>query len=71
MLDAALQRGELGEDRQRALLYLGKSLHEVDRDDRALPLLRALAAEATGSVFEAAALHTLGHIENPDHGHEH
>lgn len=69
--EAALASGELGDDRQRALLYLGKSLHELQRDDRAVRVLEALSAEATGSTFEAAARHTLGHIANPDHGHTH
>lgn len=69
--EAALATQALGEDRQRALLYLGKSLHELSRDDRAVALLEALSAEATGSTFEAAARHTLGHIANPDHGHTH
>jgi tetratricopeptide (TPR) repeat protein len=71
VFEAALQTGELGEDRQRALLYLGKALHENKQDDRAVPLLQALAAEGTGSTFEAGAGHTLGHILNPQHGHTH
>ena len=71
VLEAALENGGLGEDRQRAVLFLGKALHEGRRDDRAAPLLRKLAAEATGSTFEAAALHTLGHIENPTGEHAH
>ncbi|MCA8976682.1 MAG: hypothetical protein KDC98_18315 [Planctomycetes bacterium] len=71
VLEAALQVGELGDDRQRALLFLGKALHEARRDDRAGPLLRALANENTGSTFEAAALHTLAHIADPDDGHTH
>ncbi|MFK7741636.1 MAG: hypothetical protein AB8H80_15065 [Planctomycetota bacterium] len=60
--------GELAADklaaceRQRALLYLGKSLHESRDDDEAVPLLEKLAAEGTGSTFEAAARHTLNHI---------
>lgn len=69
--EAALRTGELAHDRQRALLYLGKALHENRQDDRAVPLLQALAAEGTGSTFEAAAVHTLGHIEQPQHGHSH
>ncbi|HEX6811436.1 MAG TPA: hypothetical protein VF384_07425 [Planctomycetota bacterium] len=71
VFEAALRTGGLALDRQRALLYLGKALHENKQDDRAVPLLQALAAEGTGSTFEAAALHTLGHIEKPDHGHSH
>jgi tetratricopeptide (TPR) repeat protein len=63
--------GRLGADRQRALLYLGKALHEHKDDARATPILEALAAETTGSTFEAAALHTLGHIRDPQHGHAH
>jgi len=33
--------------------------------------LQALAAEGTGSTFEAAALHTLAHIKDPQLGHTH
>ncbi|HEU4420344.1 MAG TPA: hypothetical protein VFT55_15510, partial [Planctomycetota bacterium] len=54
VFEEALQTGQLAEDRQRALLYLGKALHENKQDDRAVPLLQALAAEGTGSTFEAA-----------------
>ncbi len=71
VLDTALQSGGLGDDRQRALLYLGKALHEDKQDARAVPVLEALAAEGTGSTFEAAARHTLGHIRDPQHGHSH
>lgn len=71
VLDAALRAGGLGDDRQRALLFLGKALHEDRQDDRAVPVLEALAAEGTGSTFEAAARHTLGHIRDPLHGHAH
>lgn len=60
--EAVLAQGDLGADRQRALMCLGKSLHEAGRDDRALPLLEALAAEGSGSWFEAPAVHTLTHI---------
>lgn len=67
----ALASGKLGDERQRALLYLGKSLHEDRRDELAVPILEALANEATGSTFEAAAVHTLRHIANPDEGHTH
>ena len=65
----ALATKNLGADRQNALLYLGKSLHQDKRDEQAIPILEALVAEGTGSTFEAAATHTLGHIYNPDHGH--
>lgn len=68
-LQSAIATKKLGADRQNALLYLGKSLHQDKRDEQAIPILEALAAEATGSTFEAAASHTLGHIYNPDHGH--
>lgn len=71
VFEAALSTGQLAADRQRALLYLGKALHENKQDERAVPLLRALAAEGTGSTFEAAAVHTLGHIAEPQHGHAH
>ena len=67
----ALATGKLGDERQRAVLYLGKALHENEQDDEAVPVLEALVEERTGSTFEAAALHTLGHIYNPDHGHSH
>jgi tetratricopeptide (TPR) repeat protein len=70
-LEQALQQPDLGEERQRALLYLGKALHEDKQDARARPLLAALAQEGTGSTFEAAALHTLAHIDDPQHGHQH
>ncbi|MCU0865245.1 MAG: hypothetical protein MUC36_15790 [Planctomycetes bacterium] len=70
VLEQALA-AELGEDRQRALLYLGKALHEDRQNERAKPLLEALAREGTGSTFEAAALHTLAHIADPQHGHTH
>ena len=69
--EQALASERLGDDRQRALLYLAKALHEDRQDARAVSLLRALAAEGTGSTFEAAALHTLSHIESPQHGHTH
>lgn len=69
--EEALRSERLGADRQRALLYLGKSLHEAKQDARAVPILEALAAEGTGSTFEAGARHTLGHIANPQHGHTH
>lgn len=71
MFDRALAGGELGQDRQRALLYLGKALHEDNQDARAVPLLEALAREGTGSTFEAAAAHTLAHLRDPQHGHSH
>lgn len=69
--ERALARKDVGDDRQRALLYLGKSLHEARLDARAVPLLEALAREGTGSTFEAGALHTLSHIRNPQDGHSH
>jgi hypothetical protein len=71
VFEQALATNSLGVDRQRALLYLGKALHENKQDERAIPLLEALAAEGTGSTFEAGALHTLGHLKNPQHGHTH
>ncbi len=71
VLEVALKTEQLGSDRQRALLYLGKALHENQQDDRAVPLLTALAAEGTGSTFEAAARHTLSHVKDPQHGHSH
>lgn len=71
VLTAALATQKLGAERQHAVLYLGKSLHEDRRDDRAIRLLEGLAAERTGSTFEAGARHTLNHIYNPDDGHGH
>lgn len=68
---AALDDRGIGDDRQRALLYLGKSLHEVGDDAKAVPLLEALSREGTGSTFEAAALHTLTHLRDPQHWHAH
>jgi tetratricopeptide (TPR) repeat protein len=70
-LTQALQMPDLGDDRQRARLYLGKALHEDKRDEEARPLLLSLVAEGTGSTFEAAARHTLAHIDDPQHGHDH
>lgn len=71
VLEEALAAGELGDERQRAVLFLGKALHEDKQDQRALPLLEALANEGTGSTFEAAARHTLQHLRDPQHGHSH
>ena len=63
---------ELGDDRQRALLYLGKALTLDGQEREAVRILTKLMAEQTGSTFEAAAAHTLDHIRNPsDHGHTH
>jgi uncharacterized protein HemY len=67
VLQAALATKQLGVDRQNAMLYLGKSLHQDKHDVQAIAILEALVAEGTGSTFEAAATHTLGHIYNPDH----
>lgn len=68
VLGEAVAAGGLGEERQMALLYLGKALHRDGRDARAVPVLAALAQEGTGSTFEAAALHVLAHIEDPQRG---
>lgn len=70
-LREALLTDRLGGDRQRAMLYLGKALHDDRQDDRAILLLEQLAGEGTGSTFEAAARHTLGHLRDPQHGHTH
>jgi len=70
VFERALATGELGDDRQLAVLYLGKSLHENGREDLARPMFQRLAAEGTGSTFEAAAVHSLRHIdESQDHEH--
>ncbi|MFO1078731.1 MAG: hypothetical protein U1E73_13485 [Planctomycetota bacterium] len=71
VLEKALAGRDLGEDRQRAQLFLGKALHEVRRDADAVRVLEGLAGEGTGSTFEGAALHTLGHIKNPEPDHTH
>lgn len=71
VLGAAVREGGLGEDRQRALLFLGKALHQAGADDEARRVLTGLCAEATGSTFEGAALHALHHLDDPDHGHSH
>ena len=55
VFEEALATGRLGAERQRAELYLGKSLHEDKQDERAVPILERLANEGTGSTFEAAA----------------
>ncbi len=67
VLEAALQTGRLGEDRQWAMLHLARALHETKDDARAVPLLESLSREGTGSVAEAGARHTLRHIRNADH----
>lgn len=71
VLEAAARDPRIGDERQRALLYLGKALHDGKQDERAVAVLQALAAEGTGSTFEAAALHTLAHVRDPQHGHDH
>lgn len=71
VLEAALRQDLTDEERQRASLFLGKALHESGRSQEALVILRQLSAEATGSTFAGAALHTIAHIENPSHGHSH
>ncbi len=70
VLDAALRDGGLGDDRQRATLFLGKALHDAKDDARAVQVLEALAGEGTGSTFEAAALHTLAHVQDAGHRHD-
>jgi len=71
VLEGALLTGRLGSDRQRAMLYLGKALHEDKQDERATKVLLALSQERTGSTFEAAASHTLGHMKELEQGHTH
>jgi hypothetical protein len=71
VFEAALRQPLPASERQRAQLYLGKALHEDKQDGRAVALLEALRAEATGSTFEAAAAHALAHIRAGDHGHAH
>lgn len=66
VLRAALATNRLGAERQHALLYLGKSLHQANDDEKAIPVLEKLAAEGTGSTWEAGARHTLNHIYNPE-----
>jgi tetratricopeptide (TPR) repeat protein len=71
ILRAALQRPDLGADRQRVQLFLGKALHEAGAEAEATRVLQSLIAEGTGSTLEGAARHTLQHIQSPDHGHTH
>ncbi|MCR9244082.1 MAG: hypothetical protein NXI31_03565 [bacterium] len=71
VLEPLVEEEELGPDRQRAWLYYGKALHYAQRDKEAVPVLEALANAGTGSTFEAAALHMLVHIRDPQHGHSH
>ena len=71
ILRAALQRSDVGSDRQRIQLFLGKALHESGAESEATRVLQSLIAEGTGSTFEGAARHTLQHIQSPDHGHSH
>lgn len=71
ILQAALQRPDIGDDRQRIQLFLGKALHESGAEADATRVLQSLIAEGTGSTFEGAARHTLQHIQSPDHGHTH
>jgi hypothetical protein len=42
-------------------------LHEAKEDGRALTVLKALAGEGRGSVFEAAAVHMQEHVVDPGH----
>jgi hypothetical protein len=69
--DGGLDDGALADDKLRARLYLGKSLHECGRDDDARTVLTALAADAAGTTFGAAARHTLGHMQDNQHDHSH
>jgi hypothetical protein len=64
VLQAALATGQLGAERQRAVLFLAKAWHDARRDDRAEPLLVALVAEGTGSLAEAQAAHVLRHLRD-------
>lgn len=66
-LEAALAGKQLGDERQWAVLYLGKVWHEQRRDDRAAALLEALVREGTGSLPEASAAHTLRHVRGEPH----
>lgn len=68
VLEAALASGQLGAERQRAVLFLAKSWHDARRDDLAEPLLVALVGEGTGSLVEAQAAHVLRHLRAGD-GH--
>lgn len=70
-LRAALDAGVAGDEDLRARLFLGKALHECGREQDAVRELQALIAMAPGSTFAGAALHTLQHIRDPDHGHRH
>lgn len=66
VLEPALRTGRLGDERQLAMLYLGRAWHEVGHDDRARPLLESLSAEGTGSVAEAGARRVLRRLSGGD-----
>ncbi|MFM1870614.1 MAG: hypothetical protein RL398_36 [Planctomycetota bacterium] len=66
-LEAALAGRQLGDERQWAVLYLGKVWHDLRQDDRAAALLDVLVGEGTGSLPEASAAHTLRHLRGEPH----
>ena len=72
LLGATIEQGGLSRDDElRAQLFYGKALHQAGADERATQILRALVAGAAGTTYAGAALHTLDHIQNPNHGHSH
>ena len=72
LLGATLEQGGLSRDDElRAQLFYGKALHQAGADQRATQVLQALVARAPGTTYAGAALHTLDHIQNPNHGHSH
>ncbi len=71
VLRTALAAGGLGDDLPRARLFFGKALHESQCDEEAVPVLEALIRDHPATTWAGAAMHTLQHIRNPDHGHRH
>jgi hypothetical protein len=68
-LEASLAQPLPPRERQRAMLFLGKALHECRRDAEARAVLTELATTAAGSTFAGAALHALSHFDAADHHH--
>lgn len=72
VLGDVVDRGELppAEDR-RARLYLGKSVHMAGDDPTATRVLEQLIVDAPGTIYAAAAQHTLNHLNDPQPDHRH
>lgn len=67
---AAALRTDLGREQLRARLFYAKALHECG-DARAERELLALIDSAPGTVIAGAAMHTLAHLRDKSHGHQH